>query len=171
MPSPEAGPPTGPLRDETPAERSDRNWSELLQELRVTQTGVQILTGFLLTVPFQGRFADLDTYQVRLYLAILLLALLTTGLIVAPVALHRSVFGRNLKGPLVADADRLDRVGLATLALVLAGTATLIVDFLVSRPAGSTAGLSVLAVLVGLWLVLPARLAGRSDVAPRRREN
>lgn len=50
-------------RDETPAERSDRNWHELLQELRVMQTGVQVLTGFLLTLPFQARFTDLDSYQ------------------------------------------------------------------------------------------------------------
>jgi hypothetical protein len=66
-------------RRETPAERSDRNWNELLQELRVTQTGVQILTGFLLTLPFQERFEDLDDHQRTLYLILVALAVLTTG--------------------------------------------------------------------------------------------
>src|SRR5699024_8412941 len=55
-------------RHETKDERSDRNWGELLQELRVTQTGAQILTGFLLTVPFQSRFTELDDVQVTAYL-------------------------------------------------------------------------------------------------------
>jgi len=64
-------------RDETPDERMDRNWNELLQELRVAQTGVQILTGFLLTVPFQQRFGDLDTFQTDVYLAFVALAVLS----------------------------------------------------------------------------------------------
>ena len=55
-------------RNETPAERLDRNWSELLQELRVTQTGIQILTGFLLILPFQARFLDLDPALVAVFL-------------------------------------------------------------------------------------------------------
>src|SRR3712207_4786869 len=86
---------SGDGRHETPAERSDRNWNGLLQELRVTQTGVQILTGFLLTLPFQERFEDLDGYQRTLYLVLVLLAILTTGLITAPVSLHRILFGKR----------------------------------------------------------------------------
>ncbi|MBK5250221.1 MAG: sodium:proton antiporter, partial [Actinomycetales bacterium] len=65
-------------RHETPAERSDRNWDELMQELRVTQTGTQILTGFLLTLPFQQRFTDLRPDQVRVYLVLVALAVLAT---------------------------------------------------------------------------------------------
>src|SRR5439155_6937869 len=41
--------------NESPTERLDRNWNDILQELRVVQTGVQLLTGFLLTLPFQQR--------------------------------------------------------------------------------------------------------------------
>ena len=88
-------------RDETHNERADRNWNELLQELRVTQTGTQILTGFLLTIPFQQRFADLDAYQTDLYLVLVVLAVLATALFVAPVSLHRILFGRRLKPELV----------------------------------------------------------------------
>ena len=60
-------------RDETEAERLDRNWNDMLQELRVVQTGVQLLSGFLLTLPFTERFSDLDVWQERLYLALVLL--------------------------------------------------------------------------------------------------
>jgi hypothetical protein len=73
-------------RGETEQERINRNWDELLQELRVTQTGVQILTGFLLTLPFQQRFALLDDTQQAVYLTTVGFAVLATGLLVAPVS-------------------------------------------------------------------------------------
>src|SRR5665648_414537 len=82
-PTPPADEQPGDGRSETPAERLDRNWNEILQELRVTQTGIQILTGFLLTVPFQQRFAELTDDQRRIYLTLVVLAAVTTG----PVAL------------------------------------------------------------------------------------
>ncbi len=84
-------------RDESAEERSDRNWAELLQELRVMQMGVQILTGFLLTLPFQQRFGDLDTFQTDVYLALVALAVLSTGLFVTPVSLHRTLFRRTAR--------------------------------------------------------------------------
>ncbi len=115
-------------RHETPTERMDRNWNELLQELRVAQTGVQILTGFLLTVPFQQRFLDLDDYQKGVYLVLVVLAVTATGFIVAPVSLHRILFRRHLKRELVDSADRMAQTGLAALALVLAGSALLLFD-------------------------------------------
>lgn len=93
-------------RRETPTERLDRNWNEILQELRVTQTGVQILTGFLLTVPFQQRFEELTGTQREIYLVLVVLAAITTGLMVAPVSLHRMLFRRRAKASLVAVADR-----------------------------------------------------------------
>lgn len=55
-------------RSETPTMRLDRNWDDLLQELRVAQTGVQLLTGLLLTVPFRSRFLDLVPQQLAVYL-------------------------------------------------------------------------------------------------------
>src|SRR5689334_19894510 len=82
----------GDGRDETEAERLDRNWTEMLQELRVTQTGTQILTGFLLTIPFQQRFAELDDTQRGIYLVLVAFAALATILALAPVSLHRALF-------------------------------------------------------------------------------
>lgn len=149
-------------RHETTTERMDRNWNELLQELRVAQTGVQILTGFLLTVPFQQRFADLDRYQTTVYLVLVVLAVAATGFIVAPVSLHRVLFRRHLKRELVQSADRLAQTGLAMLALVLAGSALLLFDVVVDRAAGVIAGVAVLAGLAVVWLVVPLRLSRRA---------
>jgi len=149
-------------RDETPTERMDRNWNELLQELRVAQTGVQILTGFLLTVPFQQRFLDLDDYQKGVYLVLVVLAVTATGFIVAPVSLHRILFRRHLKRELVASADTLAQTGLALLALVLAGSALLLFDVVVGRGAGWVAGAAVLVGLTVVWVVVPLRLSHRA---------
>ena len=82
----------------------DRNWNEMLQELRVTQTGTQILTGFLLAIAFQNRFAELDRFQETVYLGLVLAAVLTTALGLAPVNLHRVLFRQHAKD--VGGADR-----------------------------------------------------------------
>jgi hypothetical protein len=147
--------PDAPDRDETPAERADRNWDELLQELRVSQTGVQILTGFLLTVPFQQRFEALDETQRTLYLVLVVLAVIATALLVAPVSLHRELFRRGLKDRLVRTGANLARAGLVVLALVLAGTSALIFDVVLSRTAGVVVGAAVAVMLIGAWWVLP----------------
>src|SRR3954470_16117515 len=89
-------------RDETPAERADRNWGEVLQELRVLQTGTQILTGFLLALAFQPTLADLSDGQRRFYLILVVLAGLSTIFALAPVALHRVLFQQRLKRRVVA---------------------------------------------------------------------
>lgn len=149
-------------RRETRDERMDRNWNELLQELRVTQTGAQILTGFLLTIPFQQRFADLDEFQRGTYLVLVLLAAVTTGLIVAPVSIHRILFRRHLKPELVQNADVLARAGLVTLALVMSGVTMLLFDVVLDRTAGIVAGVSVLVFLAACWLVWPLHLVRRA---------
>ncbi len=146
-------------RNETVSQRMDRNWTELLQELRVMQTGVQILTGFLLTVPFQQRFTELDAYQGDVYLVLVTLALAATGFIVAPVSLHRFLFRRHLKRELVESADKLSQAGLTMLALVLAGSGLLLFDVVVGRTAGVVAGAAVAVGLAIVWLVIPARLS------------
>ena len=149
-------------RDETHNERADRNWNELLQELRVTQTGTQILTGFLLTIPFQQRFADLDAYQTDLYLVLVVLAVLATALFVAPVSLHRILFGRRLKPELVTAGAQFARAGLVVLALVMAGSAMLIFDVVLSRDAGRAVGIASLVLLFASWWVVPRLIARRA---------
>src|SRR5665647_2260700 len=139
-PTPPADEQPGDGRSETPAERLDRNWNEILQELRVTQTGIQILTGFLLTVPFQQRFTELTDDQRRIYLTLVVLAAVTTGLLVAPVSMHRWLFRRGAKSALVIEADRLMRVGLVFLAVVVSGVVLLVFDVVTTRPVAPRTG-------------------------------
>ncbi|MBT0995111.1 sodium:proton antiporter [Cellulomonas sp. DKR-3] len=136
----------------------DRNWDELLQELRVTQTGAQILTGFLLTIPFQQRFGDLDAYQQDLYLVLVVLAALATALIVAPVSVHRVLFRKRMKPELVDAGNVLARAGLAVLGLALAGSASFVFDVVLDRTAGYVVGAVGLAVLAVCWWLLPVAL-------------
>lgn len=147
-------------RTETANERADRNWNELLQELRVSQTGTQILTGFLLTIPFQQRFESLDTYQRNLYLVLVVLAVLATALLLTPVSMHRVLFRRRLKPQLVAWGNAFARVGLFVLALVLAGGAMLLFDVVLGRTEGRIIGAASVVVLFGCWWVLP-QVVGR----------
>ncbi|WP_123814320.1 DUF6328 family protein [Myceligenerans xiligouense] len=152
-----------PIRQETPAQRADRNWVELLQELRVLQTGVQVLTGFLLILPFQAEFESLDTYQRTVYLTLLVTSVLATTLLTAPVSLHRALFQRHLKIPVVGTGDRLARAALAALGLTLTGTVLFVFDVVVGRVSGVVAGGAVLVVIVALWVLVPAWLRRRAD--------
>ncbi|MGK3647284.1 DUF6328 family protein [Pseudarthrobacter enclensis] len=145
-------------RNETREEQLDRNWAELLQELRVLQTGVQILAGFLLTLPFQSRFEDLDEFQVNLYLANVVVAALTTAMILLPVSVHRRLFRKRLKETLVSSADGLTKIALGGIALLSAGTAALVFDVTAGRTAGLTAGGSLMAVMVVLLVYVPIHL-------------
>jgi Family of unknown function (DUF6328) len=148
-------------RDETEAERLDRNWTEILQELRVIQTGTQILTGFLLTIAFQQKFASLDSVQDVIYLALVVLAALTTALGLAPVSLHRSLFRKKAKETLVAVANRILKITLGAVAVLLSGTTLLIFSVIVGRTAGFVAGATVLVLISGTWLLLPASIRHR----------
>lgn len=125
------------------------------------QTGVQILTGFLLTLPFQPKFADLDDYQRTVYLALVVTSVIATALIVAPVSVHRSLFRQQMKRHIVTLADRLTRVALAVLALVMTGASLLVFDVVVGRTEGLVVGASVLVVLALVWVVLPEVLRRR----------
>ena len=146
---------SGDGRNETPEEKADRNWNELLQELRVAQTGVQILTGFLLTLPFQQRFEQLDTFEVGTFLVVVLVAAVATGLLIAPVSLHRALFGRRRKHATVAVAHRLAQLGLVALALAVGGVVLLVFSVVVGRPEAVAVAGVFMAGLAGLWGVLP----------------
>ncbi|MBS1674742.1 MAG: sodium:proton antiporter, partial [Actinobacteria bacterium] len=138
-------------RNETPEERADRNWSELLQEFRVTQTGTQLIAGFLLTLPFQQRFSVLSTDELATYMALVFLAALATGIGLAVVALHRGLFHRHRKPLLVSTGDRLLRVNVALTALLTSGIVLLIAEVVLrSRVVGWVCGGSVFLVLAVL---------------------
>jgi hypothetical protein len=150
-------------RNETDAERYDRNWIELMQELRVAQTGIQVLAGFLLTLPFTNRFGDLDDLHRVEYLVAFSLAVITVGLMTAPVSLHRFLFGRHEKDVLVRTGAIFAKTGLATLGLTLVAVVVLIFGVVVSDVAGYVAGLVVLVFFTLAWVVLPLTLLRRTS--------
>jgi hypothetical protein len=154
-------------RDETAAEQLDRNWNELLQELRVSQTGVQLLTAFLLSLPFQQRFETITHQQRVIYLVVVSLALISTGLLLAPVSIHRRVFRLHERRELVSVANVLAQAGLATLSLALAGVATLIFSVTEGTTTGFAAGVITLVILAALWYLIPLVLR-RQARNPRR---
>ena len=135
--------------------RLSRNWHELLQELRVTQTGTQILTGFLLTLPFTPRFAELGARQEWTYLATMVGSVVTTGLIVAPVAFHRLLFRQRQRPWLVAAADTTAKIGLLLLAMTTSGVVLLVFDVVLSWPAALIAASVTFVSLVALWAGTP----------------
>src|SRR4051812_41377840 len=114
-------------RPECALERADRNMNELLQELRVAQTGVQILFAFLLTLVFQQRFADITDAQRWTYVVTLLLSVVTAGLLVAPASVHRRTFQRGLKMETVLLGHRLFTAGVGLLAPPLGRGGVLVV--------------------------------------------
>jgi hypothetical protein len=152
-------------RSETPIEQLDRQWGELLQELRVSQTGVQLLTGFLLSLPFQQRFSRLSDVELAVYLAVVVLSLTATGLLLAPVSIHRIVFRQHERRELVRIANVLAQAGIAVLGLAITGVALLIFSVTASPAAGYTVAVVVFVLLVLLWLIGPLRLRRRAQRA------
>jgi len=145
-------------RNESPQERADRKWGDLLQELRVLQTGVQLLAGFLLTLPLQDRFEELDEFQRDFYLALVVLAGVTTALVLTPVAAHRTLSGRQVKDRLVRTAGKIAILALGAVALLVVGITTFVFDVVVDRTWAAVVGAAMAVVLIGLLVVLPRRL-------------
>ena len=148
-------------RDETPNERSDRNWNDILQELRVALTGTQLIGGFLLAVAFQPRFEDLDDYQLVIYLILVGLAGLATVIGLAPVTLHRTLFRRQVKERVVRTGNRLLIAHLVVVALLVVGVTSLVFDIALDRTAGLLALGVGAVVVVGLWFVFPRMQAAK----------
>ena len=149
-------------RDESRSQRLDRNYGELLQELRVAQAGVQILFAFLLVLPFQQRFAALSGGQRALYLVTLVSAALSVIVFTAPVAMHRIVFREGVKDFAVAYTGTVVAAGLTTLAVTVLGGTVLVLDVLVSHVGAVVIGVVLAAVMVTLWVVVPVRRRRRT---------
>ena len=148
-------------REESESEKLDRNWDELLQELRITQTGLQLLSGFLLTLPFTQVFPTLDDGQTWLYLALVVLGGIAVGVNMTPIMLHRRVFREHVKDRVVAVGHALIQVVMVAIALMIVGMAVLIFSVVVSWTAGLVAGAALTLVLGTLLGVVPKRLEPR----------
>ncbi|MEU6737210.1 DUF6328 family protein [Streptomyces physcomitrii] len=146
---------TTPGRRETAEQRADRRWAELLQEVRVAQTGVQILLGFLLTVAFTPRFPELSTADRNLYVVTAVLGASATGVLIGPVSFHRLVTGKRLKPETVTWASGMTIVGLVLLLCTISSAMLLILRVALHNDAVPWIAAGVTAVFVLTWFVLP----------------
>lgn len=156
-------------RDETPSERADRNLEELLGELRVALPGVQVLFAFLLIVPFNQRFSDVNAFQEKVYFGTLLCATLAAALLIAPSMYHRIEFRHGDKEHIVEVSNRLTIAGMTLLAVAMTGAVILITDFVFDAVATAAAATAVALAFAVLWYAMPLRrrsLLRRSDAAP-----
>ncbi|MGE5280982.1 MAG: DUF6328 family protein [Chloroflexota bacterium] len=145
-------------RDESETERLDRNLGELLQELRVALPGVQVLFAFLLAVPFQRNFTEIDGFEKGVYFATLLCTGLSAVFLIAPSSYHRMTFRLQQKRELIRLANRFTIVGLTFLALAMTGAIVLITDVLFdSALATAVAGALSAATFAVVWYVIPLR--------------
>ncbi|WP_457033585.1 DUF6328 family protein [Kitasatospora sp. P5_F3] len=154
--------PQDPGRDETEEERADRRWGELLQEVRIAQTGAQIMFGFLLTVAFTERFTTLDHLERTLYVTVVTLGAFAVGTLIAPVSYHRLLAGAHVKPLMVTAVAHLVALGLALLAVTISAALLLLL-----RVAGL--GCAAWAIAGGVlfwfalcWVVLPLAVLHRS---------
>jgi cobalamin synthase len=157
------------MRGETELQADDRHFNELLQELRVAQTGVQILFAFLLGIAFTPRFATIGDRQQAVYLVTLVLAAVSAALLIAPVGYHRTVFRQRLRPQLVRTGHWYAIAGLILLLLALVGAVQLAASFVLgawaSLLAAALAGLFAL-----LWFLIPLADRLRHRHRPTRRD-
>src|SRR3954453_12133383 len=144
-------------RGETDLQRLDRNFIELVSELRVMQTGVQVLFAFLLTVPFTSRFTQINAFERVIYVATLLLAAVASALLMAPAACHRVLFRRRDKRYLVWLANRLAMAGLAFVGAAMIGVVLLVTSVILDPAVAVVLSAGTGGVFLLFWLVLPVR--------------
>jgi Family of unknown function (DUF6328) len=148
--------PPGPdPREESQAQRDDRNLAELLQELRISGLGVQVLFGFLLSLPFTVRFTKLSHAQRELYLASLVLSAVATALLLGPVAYHRMVFRRRQKEPLIRAASVMATLGLAAVGLAISAAVLLASSTVATGLPAALITVFVVVLFGGLWFAFP----------------
>ncbi|GHG42077.1 hypothetical protein GCM10012320_04670 [Sinomonas cellulolyticus] len=143
-------------RRETYAEKLDRNWAEILQELRILQTGLQLVAGFLLTLPFQNRFTILDDYAQALYLILVVTAAVALVVVLTPLSVHRWLFRKQVKDRLVASGAWAAKVALGLAALLIMGTSALIFDVVLGRWQSWVAGACLCLLSIVMFLGVPA---------------
>jgi hypothetical protein len=162
-------------RGETPLQRADRAYGEILQEVRVAQTGVQILFAFLLTLAFTSRFASVTQFQRYVYVLTLMLCAAAAALLIAPAAFHRVVYRRRLKHHLVRIANRLALSGLVLLLLALVSALLLILDVVIGLGPALLLTAGALGWFAAWWFGLPAwsriRHGVPADPAPGARDD
>ncbi|TDD66823.1 hypothetical protein E1262_21065 [Jiangella aurantiaca] len=149
-------------RDEDQADRYDRHWNELLQELRIAQTGVQILFAFLLTIAFTSPFRDSDEFTHDVFAVTIVVAAMSMALLIAPVSFHRIVFRKRIRDKMIPMASKMTAGGLFLLMLAVCGGLLLALDVVLARWLAIVVSGTALLWFVTFWYVIPGRVRARS---------
>ncbi|GAA1658907.1 DUF6328 family protein [Kribbella alba] len=151
--------------DESPGERLDRQWNELLQELRLAQTGTQVLFAFLLSIAFTNRFQDADDFTHDVYAGTMIASAFAAALFLAPVSFHRILFRKKMRDRMIPIAGRMTAGGLFFLILAMSGGILIAIDVVLSRTAAFIVVAFLLAWFIVFWYAIPlwVRRASRVD--------
>lgn len=150
------------VRDEDKARQFDRHWNELLQELRLAQTGTQILFAFLLAIAFTQPFRDADDFVHIVFAVTLTLTAMATGLLIAPVSFHRMVFQRRLRDRMIPMTSKMAAGGLLLLMLAVCGGLLLALDVVLPRPLAIVFCAGTLLWFVLFWYIIPGAVRRRT---------
>jgi Family of unknown function (DUF6328) len=158
---------SGDAREETELERLDRNTVELLNELRVAATGVQVMLAFLLVVPFNARWSRVTAFDRVDYFVTLLCVSAAAVLLIAPSMQHRLLFQRGEKPYLVQMGNRSAIAGGAFLAAGLVGALILLSNVVFGTVAAALVGGVTSVGVSTLWFWVPLRRRLCSTGRPR----
>jgi len=142
-------------RDESPPERLDRNTVELLNELRIAGTGIQVMFAFLLILPFNRGWTRTDSFQRTVYFITLLVVALAAFLLMAPPIHHRLLFRHGEKPFLIRTGNYMAIAGMICLGIGFVGILVLIADYVVGGAAPVIVGVLAAAIIVVLWFMVP----------------
>lgn len=140
-----------------------RQWNELLQEMRVMQTGVQILAAFLVVLPFQARFETLSRTDEIVYIILLVAATLLILLLITPVAVHRYFFGQRLKERTVGLGHIVLKIVGIGVGLLVSGCVWFVLQVFFGWQVGAWVGGSLVLVTLFLLQALPRMLFPRDS--------
>ena len=136
----------------------DVDLSDMLEELRILLPGAQVLTAFLIVLPFNNRFDQIRDEEKVVYIITFLCSLLSLVFFTAPAAHHRLQRPLRDRVAFKNSATRLMIAGLVPLSVALVLATQLVLSTVVSERWVSWSVTGVLAVVVVLlWWVFPLR--------------
>lgn len=138
--------------------REDGDLSDMLSELRILLPGAQMLTAFLIILPFSTGARQIIHTERLVFLATFFFALISLVLLSAPAIQHR------LMRPLIS-RERFKRVatrqivaGSATLAVAFTLGTNLVITSVFGKLLGNWASGTMAVLIICLWCALPMYL-------------
>lgn len=144
-------------------QKLNRELLELLGELRITLPAAMVLFSFLLIIPFNSRFAELQGIERGAYFVTFFSAAVASVLLIAPSIHHRLRWRQGQKDNILRTANRLAIIGASLLALAIGGAVFLVTDLVLGRATATLIAIAGLVLVGGLWFGLPMRWNKRPD--------